>query len=127
MSLLKNTHSIYLLFQYRYWHCTVQLAMKIPIRTVSQSSHKRSVFKPCANWTLKIAQNSGIWPNRKFRSYLTFGTVLSKEQEYRYPTVTPFLNVVYYVCFSLGTSNPIRLSKNSIIILLACFGFSRYR
>jgi hypothetical protein len=44
MSLLKNTYSIYLLFQYRYWQCTVQLAMKIPIRTVDQSSHKRSLF-----------------------------------------------------------------------------------
>ena len=119
MSLLKNTHSIYLLFQYRYWHCTLQLAMKIPIRTVYQSGHKRSLFVQALRQLL-ILRLKKLLRILVFRPNRTFGTVLSKGQEYRYPTVTPFLNVVYNVCFSLGTSNPIRLSKNSIIFF-NCF------
>jgi len=80
MSLLKNTHSIYLLFQYRYWHCTVQLAMKIPIRTVYQSSHKRSVFVQALRQLL-ILRLKKLLRILVFRPNRTFGTVLSKGQE----------------------------------------------
>jgi hypothetical protein len=124
VNIKKTVLWVYLKILIAYCHCTVQLAMKIPIPTVYQSSHKKSVFVQALRQLLilrlkKIAQYLVFRPNR------TFGTELSKGQEYRYPTVTQFLNLLDNVCFSLWTSNPISLLKSSINITYT-LSFSRF-